>query len=547
MRVPYLQRLPVRLAGLILILGFVLVPLIAEFERRAAERIVLQQAELQSATATIAVVKGLQDTMRAVESAVKLVAQDVEGRNLTAAEADRLIQTVMANSPALSEFGLTFERGALDARTERFGHHLYRSGSHLTLRDLAAPDYQYWTHDWYTDALTRGGPMWTEPVQETGGSNTRLVRVTAPFYQTRDGRRVVAGVVTAGLTLDWVRQLMLENEFFDSGYVIVYSRSGRIITHPDPKVVLVETMDSLAQKTNDAELGQIYQRTSSNRQGSVSYLSHSLGQRVHENYKPVQLGGWGVIVGYEEKEFLRQVTAFRWITLVSLGATLVVLVVIVLWSARVALHPLGRLTEVAAEISQGQLDSPPVTPEREDEVGRLARTFAVMQGALKRNRELEQAVQRHAEDLAATNARLKSEVLERRWSNQALEHQLRYDQLIINSFTDPVIVCTKALNISRVNSAAVRLSGRSASELINSPLATLLRLDDAEGATTEPLASLVTALKEGRDVRDARAAILPRSGAAIHVRLTLFPIRDQDKVVGGVSIFHLEATAPRAT
>ncbi|HNC24683.1 MAG TPA: cache domain-containing protein [Opitutaceae bacterium] len=546
MRVPFLQRLPVRLAGLILILGFVLVPLISEFERRAAERIVLQQAELQSATATIAVVKGLQDTMRAVESAVKLVAQDLENRTLTATEADRLIQTVMANSPALSEFGLTFERGALDARTERFGHHLYRSGSHLTLRDLAAPDYQYWTRDWYTDALTRGGAMWTEPGQETGGSNSRLVRVTAPFYQTRDGRRVVAGVVTAGLTLDWVRQLMLENEFFDSGYVIVYSRSGRIITHPDPKVILVETMETLAQKTQDAELGQIFQRTSSNRQGSVSYLSHSLGQRVHENYKPVQLGGWGVIVGYEEKEFLRQVTAFRWITLVSLGATLVVLVVIVLWSARVALRPLGRLTEVAAEISRGNLDSPPVTPERDDEVGLLARTFAVMQAALKRNRELEQEVQRHADELAATNSRLKSEVLERRWSNQALEHQLRYDQLIINAFTDPVIVCTKALNISRVNSAAVRLSGRTAADLINSPLAALLRLDEG-GAPDHPLASLATALKEGRDVRGARAVLLAQSGETIHVRVTLFPIRDQDKVVGGVSIFHLETTAPRAS
>ena len=63
----------------------------------------------------------------------------------------------------------------------------------------------------------------------------------------------------------------------------------------------------------------------------------------------------------------------------------------------------------------------------------------------------------------------------------------------------------------------------------------------------DPLASLATALKEGRDVRGARAVLLAQSGETIHVRVTLFPIRDQDKVVGGVSIFHLETTAPRAS
>ncbi len=548
MSVPFFRRLPVRLAGMILLLGFIVVPLISELMRRAAEQIVLQQAEVQAATATIAVVESLSDVLRAAETTVRLVSQDLENRNLTPEEVDRVIRNVMASNPKLSGFGVSFESRALAAGTERFSHQLYRSGSHLVARDLAGADYQYWTRDWYTDAVARGGLSWTEPFLDAGGANAKILLASAPFHHQQGGQRVVAGVVTAALTLDWVRQLTGENEFFDSGYVIIFSRSGRLITHPDPKLVLTETMESLAQKTNNPELFQIYQRAASNRQGSISYLSHSLRQRVHENYKPVQLAGWGVVVGYEEKEFLRQVSAFRWITMVALAATLSLFLVIVLVSTRLALRPLDRLAEVSLDISRGKLDSPIASPDRDDEIGHLSRSFLLMQATLIKNRELEAKVLERTTALAAANESLRGEILERRWVNQSLEHQLRYDQLIINSFTDPVIVCTKALNISRVNPAVMHLTGWQPPELINTPLARLVQLEEAAGAPAgRGWDRLLQALKEGRDLRNEPALMTNRQGEITRVHLTLFPIRDRDKVVGGVTVLRVAAPpAPAA-
>ena len=54
MKVKFFNRLPVRLAGVILLMGFIAVPIVSELKRRAVERLVLQQAEVQAATATIA-------------------------------------------------------------------------------------------------------------------------------------------------------------------------------------------------------------------------------------------------------------------------------------------------------------------------------------------------------------------------------------------------------------------------------------------------------------------------------------------------------------
>jgi sigma-B regulation protein RsbU (phosphoserine phosphatase) len=537
MRVAFFDRLPVRLAGIILLLGFIAVPLVSELKRRAAEQIVLQQAELQSATATIAVVEGLQNELRSVETTVRYIARDLEDRELTPAEVDRILNNVMAGTPNFCEFSISFEPHALGPDFERFGHYLSRAGGQFVARDLADPGYRYWTRDWYGATLGRRELTWSEPFFDQGGANANVVRVSAPFFRNVNGRRSVAGVVAAGLELGWVRQLTEENEFFDTGYVMIFSRAGRLITHPNPKYVFAETMDSLAQKTNTPELAQIYQRVSASRQGSLSYLSNALHARIHENYKPVQIGGWGVVVGYKEAEFLQQVSAFRWITMVSLALTLALLLVIVLVTTLLALRPLARLTTVSQEITLGNLDCEIIPTHRNDEIGLLTRSFLLMQETLKKNRLLEASVRERTAEVAAANVKLRAENLERRWANQALEHQRRYDQLIINSITDLVLVLTKARNISRVNPAVLRLTGRELTELIDTPLSRIVRLvEEPRAAGSRTVDPLVHALNEGRDLRDLPATIEDRHGRPVAVRFTLFPLRDRDKVVGGIVI-----------
>ena len=546
MRVAFLDRLPVRLAGIILLLGFIAVPIVSELKRRAAEEIVLQQAELQAATATIALVEGLQKELRSVETTVRYIAQDLEDRELSPAEVNRIVNNVMTGTPNFSEFSISFEPHALGPDVDRFGRYLYRSDSRLVSRDLAAADYQYWTRDWYIAALGRRDVAWSEPFFDQGGANANVVRVSAPFYRTINGRRTVAGVVAAGLALDWVKELTQENEFFDTGYVMIFSKSGRLIMHPNPKFVFTETMEGLAQSTNTPELSQIFQRVSTNRQGALSYASNLLHVRVHENYKPVQIGGWGVVVGYKEAEFLQQVSAFRWITTVSLAVTMSLLLVIVLLTTRFALRPLEQLTKVSEEITAGNLEREIAPPRRNDEIGILTRSFVLMQETLKKNRLLEKSVQERTAEIAAANVKLQAENLERRWANQALTHQRRYDQLIINSIADLVFVLTKAQNISRVNPAVLRFTGRTLTELIDRPLSEIVRLDgtDAEGSsrTVDPLA---LALNDGRDLRDLAATIEDNKGRRLAVRFTMFPLRDGDKVVGGIVILR-DAPAERS-
>ena len=156
------------------------------------------------------------------------------------------------------------------------------------------------------------------------------------------------------------------------------------------------------------------------------------------------------------------------------------------------------------------------------------------------NEGLEAKVVERTAELANANGRLVSENLERRWANQGLEHQLRYNQLIINSINDLVLVITKATNISRVNPAVVRLTGHETHELIHVPFASFARLTgEGRAPMIDPIAQ---AMSDGQDLREQRAVIIDKLGREIPVRLALFPLRDRDKVVGGVVI--LQVTPP---
>ena len=160
----------------------------------------------------------------------------------------------------------------------------------------------------------------------------------------------------------------------------------------------------------------------------------------------------------------------------------------------------------------------------------LAARRKVTETLQQANDQLETKVQERTAELAATNQQLTAENRERQWTNQALEHQLRYNHHIVDSISDLVFVLTRAANISRVNPAVLHLTGWETTDLINKPLAHVVQLPDSDSPGANPVTQ---AMKEGRDLPAQAAVIIDRHGKQTPVRLSLFPLRDHDKVIGG--------------
>jgi PAS domain S-box-containing protein len=158
------------------------------------------------------------------------------------------------------------------------------------------------------------------------------------------------------------------------------------------------------------------------------------------------------------------------------------------------------------------------------------------------------ARKRLAKMLEETNAQLEAKVadeilraenLERQWGNKALEHQLRYTNLIINSINDLVFVLTKSLNITRVNPAVALQTGLEVKDIITSPLMRLVRSANGNGAAG-PQDQLAHALRDGRELQGMPVQLVSKDGRVVPYRLSLFPLRDRDKVVGGVVTLRID-------
>ncbi|MES1166587.1 MAG: cache domain-containing protein [Pseudomonadota bacterium] len=514
----FLHSLAVRLAGLILVLSGLTLLVLTEINRRAVERILQDQAEVQAMQSTAAVVDGLDAVTGAAERLVRSVARDLGGRSLTSAELVRVANNMMLDQTSIYGFSIAFEPRALDGTTEHAGAYVHRSrvANRLVTRDLTAPDQAYWNRDWYREVIDKAQPVWGEPFFDQGGTDRNVVRIAVPIFRAGDDQHQPIGAVAAVVELDWLRRLANTNEFSDTSYAIIFTRSGKLVIHPNPDYVIAETIESLAEKENAPELVTIRQSVLGRRMGALTYTDAIRQRRVHVDYRPTKVAGWGVIVGYDEAEFLKNQRAFRNIAATYLGATLLLLAGIVIGVTRHALRPLGPLAGAADEIARRNLDCAVPEVVREDEIGHLTRSFRAMRDALKAQ---------HAE---------------RRWASQSLEHQLKYNHLIIDSIGELVFVLTKALNISRINPAVTRQAGYKLADVIRGPLSRVVSLEPA--AETDH--AMIDAVASGRGLQNRRAVLLGKDRTRLPALLTLVPLYDGNQVVGAVATLRLDAPSP---
>lgn len=149
------------------------------------------------------------------------------------------------------------------------------------------------------------------------------------------------------------------------------------------------------------------------------------------------------------------------------------------------------------------------------------------------NAQLEARVHARTAELQTAVRQLRAENLERKWTIASQAHQLRYNQLIVNSINDLVFVITMAQTVTRINPAVVQLTGRVDENILTQSLARVVEVARDPGTGLDPLHR---ALIEGRELRQHPAVILCQDGRRIPARLSLTHIRDEDKVVGGVAV-----------
>jgi sigma-B regulation protein RsbU (phosphoserine phosphatase) len=285
----------------------------------------------------------------------------------------------VAVSPTVFGSAAAFEPEAFEPGLRGYSPYCYREAGALKVKDLAQEGYDYPTHDWYRLPRDRGEPLWSEPYFDEGGGGVLMATYSVPV-RLAAGR--LLGIATADVALEWLQRLMSGIKAGPTGYAFLLSRSGGIVTHPDPRFAMKRGLAALAAERRDPGLVRLAQAIAAGRSGLERTQDLRTGATSFVVFRPLLASGWNLAVVFPEAETMADVTALeRRLRFTGLAGALLLATVVVLVARRIT-RPLVHLTRAAQDVAAGRLDTP--LPERasRDEVGRLTASFAEMQNAL---------------------------------------------------------------------------------------------------------------------------------------------------------------------
>ena len=122
-----------------------------------------------------------------------------------------------------------------------FAPYAFKNGDEINVLSLATADYDYQSKEWFTKPLELGSGCWSEPYIDEGGGDMLMTTFSIPI---KDKKGKFAAVLTADISLDWLKDLVGGMKVYPNAYCTVSSRDGRVMVSPpdaaDPKSLLFE-------------------------------------------------------------------------------------------------------------------------------------------------------------------------------------------------------------------------------------------------------------------------------------------------------------------
>lgn len=220
-------------------------------------------------------------------------------------------------------------------------------------------EYKAKTRPWYSEMEAQGGLTLTEPYPDIT-TGKQVSSVVAPVYAK--GSKEVIGAIGLDLLLDELSNTIGSYKMGETGYYIVATRAGQLLSHPDKAAVDTNIAGAdVSENLRSAVLSQ-----------SAGNINFSLqGAAAHGCLSPIRNTGWTVTTGLPDKEFFQQSNDVALALFEVFGAAVVIVFLLIIFILKGIVAPLKKLTRTANLIADGRLDISAEVGSR-DEAGQMA-------------------------------------------------------------------------------------------------------------------------------------------------------------------------------
>jgi sigma-B regulation protein RsbU (phosphoserine phosphatase) len=347
-----------------------------------ARDMMLEAAEREAYGVTMAEIGEIQRVLRSVEEGTEFLASVLQLLEPTELELRSALRAFVSGDERIYGSAAAYAPFAFDPSLEGFSPYYYDPpGQTIATSNLANDDYRYWERAWYAPVAETGNSQWSEPYVDEGGGGAWMITYSVPFFRDGANGRELRGVASADVSLDWLDEQVRGITVGETGYGVILSRDGQIISHPDESL-----MRQVATEPSDRkrpEVDTIVARMIRGESGFEPFQDRYLGRRTRLTYAPIEHAGWSLAIIYPEDELLNDLRTTLLKQLGLLAAGLVVLVAVVVTLSRRLTLPIKELAAGTSQIANGDLDAELPRPRSNDEVGALTQSFRDMRDSLK--------------------------------------------------------------------------------------------------------------------------------------------------------------------
>jgi len=356
--------------------------LILSYNYRFSKKMIEKNVENSSKNLAHSTVNRIEIVLQSVQKIPENLAYFFERGSYTKKELLELLRTLVERNPEIYGVAISFEPYAYEKNSRYFAPYFCKDGGKIKFSYLGNESYRYFYLDWYQIPKELGRPSWTEPYFDEGGGNILMATYSIPFYANIDGKRQFMGIVSADISLEWLRNMVSSIKILKTGYASLLSKNGTFITHPSKKLIMNESIFSIAEERGDSGMRETGKKMIRGETGFFPYKGVD-GQECWVYYAPVQSSGWSLSVLFPMDELMEDIVSLNRTVLFGGIAGILLLSLAVVFIAHSITKPLRAISKAAGEIGSGNLDVELPSVRTGDEVGRLANAFHHMQVSLK--------------------------------------------------------------------------------------------------------------------------------------------------------------------
>ncbi len=212
------------------------------------------------------------------------------------------------------------------------------------------------TRPWYKDAMTVGGTILTEPYVDAA-TKQLIISIATPAQ--------AAGVAAGDLSLETLEQIINSLDFGGMGYAFLVSSDGKILVHPDQKLVMKSLRDvypkdtpRITQELSEVELD-----------GTTRLLT----------FAPVKgLPGvtWSVGISVDKAKAYAMLSSFRTSAIIAMVIAVIGIIFLLSLLIQVLMRPLLAMGTAMENIAMGEGDlTKRLEIHSQDEFGQMAGSF----------------------------------------------------------------------------------------------------------------------------------------------------------------------------